>query len=247
MKSNNTIIKLKIFKILKIVSIVIFSLILLFVLIVFGFAIHNYRQLLPFEKGYHHEDTVGNFDYNGKTYSIDSDFGDTNKLGKYYDCKDKTDKSLHIVADNNILIAIFQDYKVSAIKDDPNGYVYKGETDLFGPLTYYSDNIQEPSPEKNKIRQIVICYTLSIEERIIITEKTLINKIITCVRNNENPELVLADAGIKLSDHQKEYLNICIDYSDFPLYQVIYNKKFTNFVCPIIQTTQSAESSITDS
>lgn len=235
-----------IIRIIKIVSLVILSLVALCVLIILGIAVNNYRQLLPFEKGYHHEGTVGIFDYNGKTYSIDSDFGDTNKLRKYYHCKKKTDNSLHIVADNNILIAVIRDYKVSAIEDDPNGYVYKGETDLFGPLTYYSEDIQEPSPEKNEIRQIAICYTLSDEEQIIITEKTLIKKIITCVRNNENPELVLADAGIKLSDHQKEYLEIWIDYSDFPLYQIIYNRKLTNFVSPIIQTTQLEESSITD-
>ena len=222
-----------IIRIIKIVSLVILSLVALCVLIILGIAVNNYRQLLPFEKGHHHEGAVCTFDYNGKTYSCNSDFGDTSKLGKYYHCKKKTDNSLHIVADDNILIAFFQDYKVSAIEDDPNGYVYKGETDFFGPLTYYSDDIQEPSPEKNTIRQIVICYTLSYEEQIIITEKTLIDKIISCIRNNENPELFLTDVGIVLSDRQKEYLEIWIDYSDFPLYQIIYNKNLTNFICPL--------------
>lgn len=230
-KKQNTNILLKI---LRIAAIVVLSLILLFIMIGFGIVCYNHSKLLPLNKGYYVKDAYISFEYNDVVYSTNTNFADGNELFCCYHFKKTTAEAIHVITGENKLKALYQDFKVFAVEDDPNGYVFKGETDLFAGKEYYSENIITPTPETNDIRQIFISNGFFYgEDEISITDEKLIDKIIDCVRSNGNPETVLDNTDFELNDDIRSTMHIIVDYADFPLYQLIYDETNPSFVCPI--------------
>lgn len=209
-----------IYKLLIAIPIVFFIIIFLVISILVVMRIDDYNALKTLDTGYSDN---GNITLNGNYYPIDLDFCFDSE--KYHFKGINTDKSYHIETSRNIILAVLRDYAVYESIDDPYGYIITMETNSFGfHATYYSDNMIEPNYNQNNIRQILIVfaplqypssgYTKSI------SEKETISNIFDCIETGEDIDNLLINCGIEMLNNN---YTIWVDYSDFPMYQLIYS------------------------
>ena len=215
--------------VLKILSAVILVVILLFLVIILLWRYHDYRKMKSLECGYM-VDSCLNFQLDDVFYSVECQ----QDLTGYYYKSENTEKAYHIVTKNTKLVALFQDFRVYSSVDDPNRYILKGEDDLFEGSLYYSENIELPTPENNQIRQIYVSdsFPPDITDDISITDDAVIDSVIDCIRSGEDPFELLSG----LNYDCENMLFVCIDYSDFPMYQLICNGLVPSNVCSLFSS-----------
>ncbi len=190
----------------------------------FAFSYQHYRELKPFEQGI---STYDGFSLNDIEYLTSYKAENEFDLSNYFIKMRNEDISYHIVESKNPIVAVFMDYRVYPIEDDPNGYVYQTEDDLFTGSLYYAKDIEFPNPAKNSIRRLIITQPMidssSYEGLRKITDLESIDTVLTYIESNKDPKELLETDGISVDDGY----SIWIDYFDFPMYQLIYKNSYT--------------------
>lgn len=209
-------------KILKIVLVVISVLLFFFSSVI----ISLYLLHIPM---YNELKTLPEISANGDTFKIAGVNYTTNEpdsfsKGTYYHKEINNEDKYHVVTTENILSAIVKDFGVCASVDDPNNYVFITDRDLFGYQDYYySENLKTPNIDNSEIRQLFITKSSGMvpdSDTPAITEPETINIVIEHIKSNKNPKSVIENT---LNSVLSEEYAIVADYTDFPVYQLIYD------------------------